>query len=443
MRPICDFVEKYAESDTLRFHMPGHKGRGDEMDRHDITEIAGADSLFEADGIISDSETAASRIFSAKTFYSTEGSSLSIRAMLYLAMLYAKENGKKPKILAARNVHKSFVSAVSLLDIDVEWIYPEGSESYLSSPVCPEVLDKLLSSRDEKPTALYITSPDYLGVCSDVIGLSEVCHKHGLLLLVDNAHGAYLRFLEDDLHPITLGADVVCDSAHKTLPVLTGGAYLHISKNAPDSFSERAKAAMALFASTSPSYLTLCSLDAANDYLEDNMRTDLSLLCKRVGELKNNLVSHGYTIYGDEPIKLTIKTKPYGYLGTDFAELLRESMIECEFCDKDFVVLMLSTMNGNDEIDILEKKLLDIPMLEPIMQEPPVHIRPRAVMTPRDASMRPFVELPVDDCIGKVLATMSLSCPPAVPILVSGELIEADGVTALKYYGIEKCLVVE
>ena len=175
MRPICDFVEKYAESGTLRFHMPGHKGRGT-IERYDLTEIFGADSLFEAGGIIAESEAVASRIFGADTFYSTEGSSLSIRAMLYLASLYAKEKGKKPKIFAARNVHKSFVSAVALLDINVEWIYPEACESYLSSPVSPAALDELLSGCEEKPTALYITSPDYLGAFSDVKGIAEICH---------------------------------------------------------------------------------------------------------------------------------------------------------------------------------------------------------------------------------------------------------------------------
>ena len=122
--PICDFVKSYAESGTSRLHMPGHKGKGNFGERLDLTEIKGADELYDAEGIIAESEKNASELFGCRTFYSTEGSSHTIRAMLYLASLYAKECGKKPTILAARNAHKAFLSAVALLDIAVDWIYP-------------------------------------------------------------------------------------------------------------------------------------------------------------------------------------------------------------------------------------------------------------------------------------------------------------------------------
>jgi arginine/lysine/ornithine decarboxylase len=118
-----------------------------------------------------------------------------------------------------------------------------------------------------KPCAVYVTSPDYLGNQQDLAGLSAVCAARGIPLLVDNAHGAYLHFLPQPAHPLDLGATACCDSAHKTLPVLTGGAYLHIAKNAPERYARDAKRAMALFGSTSPSYLILQSLDRANAYL--------------------------------------------------------------------------------------------------------------------------------------------------------------------------------
>ena len=97
--PICDFAKKYAQSGTSRLHMPGHKGKGRLCEHLDLTEIAGADELYDADGIIAESEKNASTLFDCKTFYSTEGSSHTIRAMLYLTSLYAKEKGKKPLIL--------------------------------------------------------------------------------------------------------------------------------------------------------------------------------------------------------------------------------------------------------------------------------------------------------------------------------------------------------
>ena len=124
--PICDFVRRYAESGTARLHMPGHKGRGAlGFEQFDITEIAGADSLYEADGIIAQSEANASLLFGCPTFYSTEGSSQCIRAMLYLALLYGKETGRKPVIAAGRNAHKSFLTACTskMLLIFVQAVY--------------------------------------------------------------------------------------------------------------------------------------------------------------------------------------------------------------------------------------------------------------------------------------------------------------------------------
>ena len=212
--PICDFVRNYADSHQLRLHMPGHKGIGALGVEHlDITEIEGADVLYRAGGIIKASEANASGLFgTALTKYSTEGSSLSIRAMLYLATLYAKSRGQEARILAGRNAHHTFMTAAALLDLQVEWLYPEHWKSLVSCDISADFLDRVLDTPD-KPVAVYITSPDYLGNVADIAGLSEVCHKHGVLLLVDNAHGAYLNFLPENRHPIALGADICCDSA--------------------------------------------------------------------------------------------------------------------------------------------------------------------------------------------------------------------------------------
>ena len=128
--PICDFVRRYANSDVLRLHMPGHKGEGRQgCEPYDLTEVMGADSLYDANGIIRESEKNASELFGCDTFYSTEGSSLCIRAMLLLLRQYATEMGREPLILAGRNAHKTFLSGVALLDLDVEWLYGEA-DSY-------------------------------------------------------------------------------------------------------------------------------------------------------------------------------------------------------------------------------------------------------------------------------------------------------------------------
>ena len=434
--PIKSFLEEYSRSSAVRAHMPGHKGVGD-IEKYDITEISGADSLYEASGIIAESEKNASEIFGADTYYSTEGSSLSIRAMLYLVALYAKENGKEPLILAARNVHKSFVSGIALLDLKVEWLFGEGS-SYLECKISPVSLENRIKLMKTPPTAVYLTSPDYLGNIQDIKGISDVCRKNGILLLVDNAHGAYLKFLTPSLHPIDLGADICCDSAHKTLPVLTGGAYLHISKNAPPIFSEKAKEALSLFGSTSPSYLILASLDKMNANVPD-----FSTFIDKCRTFREVLSSAGYLLVGDEEIKITIDAKKYGYLGTEMAKILENYGIFAEFSDPDFLVLMLSPENSDEDMRELLAAMKKIQKKQEIKLLPPSVSTPLRAISAREAMFSPSSEQPVDMCVGKVLSKGTFGCPPAVPILVSGEVISEDAVLAFKYYGTNSVSIVK
>lgn len=437
--PICEFLEAYAESGALRLHMPGHKGVDHPLD---ITEIDGADSLYEASGIIRESEQNAGRLFGAQTLYSTEGSSQCIRAMLYLCALYARANNKKPLIAAGRNAHKAFLFGVALLDIDVMWLYPRSEESYLSCNIEAEELDGRLSSAKELPTAVYLTSPDYLGSTPDIEGIARVCHRHGVLLLVDNAHGAYLKFLPESRHPIDLGADMCCDSAHKTLPALTGAAYLHVSESAPALFSEQAKNALVTFGSTSPSYLILRSLDALNPYLEGYPQR-LADFIVRVNACKDTLKAHGYTLWGNEPLKLTVAPKSFGYTGKELAALLLKNNIVVEFSDPDFTVMMVTPETGADGLECLTRAMLSIPKRKPICGAPPVLTQAEYVMSPREAMLSPSENLPTSHCLGRILAATSVACPPAVPIVVSGERISSEAVNAFEYYGISSCAVVK
>ncbi len=443
--PICDFVRAYSERNMMRLHMPGHKGVAQMgCEALDITEIDGADVLYAADGIIRESEDHASALFgSGRTLYSAEGSSLSIRAMLTLALLWGREQGREPVILAGRNVHRVFMSAAALLDIRVEWLYAEESAGLFSRSLAQQDLERYLKQADEKPVAVYVTSPDYLGQLADIRGLAAVCHRYGVLLLVDNAHGAYLKFLPRSLHPLDLGADLCCDSAHKTLPALTGAGYLHISKRAPVFLSEQAERAMALFASTSPSYLILQSLDMLNRRLAQEYPLLLGKTAEAVADLKRRLADGGYTLLGEEPMKLTVCPKPYGYTGAELAGILQEKGIVCEFADADHVVMMLSPLLDADAIPLLERILCSLPRRIPIEQLPPPIPKGERMMPIREAMLRPSEELPVEACVGRILSDAAVSCPPAVPVAICGERLREDSVRCMQYYGILRCRVVK
>ena len=423
--PVWDYIQNYVNQNPVRLHMPGHKGQG-QLEQLDLTEVEGADVLYHAAGILQESMENAAAIFgSGKTVYSAEGASLCIRAMVYLLKLYSK----KAVIAAARNAHSTFVTAAALLNVEVQWLY---GENLLSCTITPEALDGYL--QEHPVTAVYLTSPDYLGNVADIEALSMVCHRHGVLLAVDNAHGAYLKFF--GRHPLELGADICCDSAHKTLPVLTGGAYLHIGKNAPAVFFDQAEKAMSLFASTSPSYLILGSLDRANRYMAEEFENALQHFVPYVDALKQKLTQKGYALIGDEPIKITIAPKSYGYTGVQLAAILQEKGMVCEFADPDYLVLMVTPKNREEDLEKLEQVLLDLSPKEPIAQTAPAMHKAQKSMRMHEALMSPAVTLPVQQCLGRVLAAPTVSCPPAVPILVCGEIVDEQTLAQFSYYGI-------
>lgn len=440
--PIADFVRRYAASGTARLHMPGHKGRAFlGCEALDITEIAGADSLYEADGIIRESEENASALFgSARTLYSTEGSSQCIRAMMFLC-LTCRAPGARPVVVAARNVHKAFVFAAALLDIEVVWLWPESMTSLCACEVSPESLHRTLSAMDAPPAAVYITSPDYLGGQADVAALAQVCHAHGTVLAVDNAHGAYLRFLSPSQHPLDLGADICCDSAHKTLPVLTGGAYLHIAKSAPEAFARQAKQALALFGSTSPSYLTLMSLDLCNAYLEDRYAQALLETVQRIASLRERLARNGWRTLSSDPLKLTLDACAAGTTGTALAQRLRERGVECEFADPETVVFMLTPETPPEDMDCLIDALgvcRGRARPQPVLPM----ARGERVCSIREAVFAPHETIPAREALGRVCGAPTVACPPAIPIAVSGEGISQEALALLAHYGIDEVDVI-
>ena len=441
--PIADFVRGYEKMNIDRLHMPGHKGQAFlGCEAFDITEVHGADALYEAEGIIAESEENATNLFGTKkTVYSTEGSSQCIRAMLYLALLNKKTN-QKPVVVAARNVHKAFVYAAALLDLEVVWLYPEGDmRSLCRCEVRPDSLRNVLESLNEPPIAVYVTSPDYLGGQLDISELAKVCHANGTILAVDNAHGSYLHFTDERNHPMDLGADICCDSAHKTLPVLTGGAYLQIGKNAPELFAAYAKQAMALFGSTSPSYLILSSLDLCNQYLAEGYEDRLRTCIKHVNELKEQLQKQGWQVEKTEPLKLTLRV-PSNMTGQNLADRLRTKQIECEYADPEYLVCMFTP---EVKIDTYRRmaEILGENISEYVENSPMKAAKCEQVLSIRQAVFKEHERIKVKDAVGRICASPAVSCPPAIPIVVSGEEVNEAAVELFEHYGLESLDVVK
>jgi arginine/lysine/ornithine decarboxylase len=407
--PIHDFLKSYSQSNFTRCHMPGHKGHGFSRD---ITEIEGADSLYEAAGIIAESERIAAKLFGAKkTLYSCSGSTLAIQAMLTLL----KPQGGHT-VAAFRNVHRSFVSACALLDFEVDWIYDEF----------PSVINA---------DAMFVNSIDYYGNMRDIKKFAEICGETPLL--VDNAHGAYLTLL--GAHPITQGASMCADSAHKTLPALTGAAYLHISD---ERFikGRNAEAAMALFGTTSPSYLILESLDLCNRHIAEGKTEAFEF----VEALKRNLVQAGFPLRESDALRITVNAREYGYTGFEFSAELRKNKVECEYADENCTVLLFSTITSESETNAvfaackkIEKKIPLKPVNYPVL-------KPEKAVSIREALFaETCVSLSLAEAAGKVCAEICAPCPPGVPLIMPGEIISTEAVELLKGFGVDRIKTME
>ena len=433
--PIHDFLQSYAQSGTVRAHMPGHKGRIP----LDITEIKGADSLFEASGIIAESEKNASDIFNSReTVYSCGGSTLCIQAML---TPFAHGTAA-----AGRNAHRAFINACIMLDIRVKWIYPDDS-TFVSGDISADAVRRAVTE-GEPPSLVYITSPDYLGHIADIDGIAAVCRENGIPLAVDNAHGAYLRFVCGNdgkpLHPLFHGADICCDSAHKTLPVLTGGAYLHTSRESRFSFGDL-KQNMALFGSSSPSYLIMDSLDMCNLFMDDVLsgRSDpFGALAKRSTVLKASLRKAGFTLTGSECGKLTVYAPDSGYTGNELADMLRARGIECEYSDSVNTVLMLTGLT-TEELGAVQAAFEDIPMKKPFAPDI-FRIKIHTAATDlRTAFFSPCEVIPTKSAAGRICARAVTACPPGVAVTVGGEIFLKEDIPLLLSQGTETVYAVK
>lgn len=441
-KALCEYIS----NDISSFHTPGHKGRNiinENLWGLDLTELPDTDSLYEAKGIILKSERLAQKLFNTKrTIISSGGNTLCIQTMIRLATM------SKRRIISGRNVHRSAVSAMSLLGVQPTWVLPDTNKLSIFPG---RITAKRVANELDKNgglSAVYITSPDYYGILSDIKNISSECQKRNALLLVDNAHGTHLKFLTKSLHPIDLGATMSADSAHKTLPVLTGGAWLHISDI---NIAKHAKQAMALFGSTSPSYPIMASLDVCREYLENNGDQEFIKLTKRVREIKKISENKGLFMPTGlcDPTRISWKVSSIGYDGQNFTKYLKKYKIEPEFFNKDYVVLIPSPFNSEMDWNRIENAIENIEPISDrvVAQRDPSfgysNLLPKVNMTLTEAIMGECVRINVDSCLGRTAGEIVCPCPPGIPVIMPGEIIGEYERDALKNYGILEIDVVK
>lgn len=427
-KPLFDALAAYAGRGLSSFHTPGHKnGLPRELLSFDVTELPDTDSLFEASGVIREAEQNAARYFGARaTCFSAGGCTLAIQAMLALA---ARPGDT---LVCGRSLHPSAVHAMALLDIRPVWVWERNMR------IEPDDIREAVR-RHPGAAAVYLTSPNYLGMLQDIPGAARVCREAGLPLLVDNAHGSHLRAF--GLHPLELGASMTACSAHKTLPVLTGGAYLNIAE---PRFAGNAKGAMALFGSTSPNYMIMASLDWCADWLQREGEGAFQRLAPRVEAIRDIAQQKGIPLpqRDCDPVRLALRVSAAGLAGRQAMAYFQKHLVEPEYADRDWAVFLPTPFNTQADLDRLEQAVACLPQGDGAAPAYPVP-RGEAVLTPREALCAPGLTVDIERAEGRICKDALYVCPPGMIAAMAGETVTREAIKIARDYGIYQIKVVK
>ena len=451
--PVQDFLLEHRRKNPVSFHMPGHKGSklyrecgyGEFLDSFmdcDITEIPGADNLFQAESILREAQERYAKLYEVKKSYlQINGSSGANIA----AMLATVPKGKK--IIMARNCHKSCFNALSLGDIRPVYVYPELIEEYgISGAVPPEDIERLLEeNRDAE--AVILPSPNYYGICSDIKRIAEIVHKHNKILIVDQAHGAHLKFFSRfgiKNMPVSAeeaGADIIVNSIHKTLASLTESALLNVNSDRVDLqlLEDRLQA----IESTSPSYILMASLDINASIIAERGEE----LFSRWAEALDWFYAKADSIRGLRTInnlpgldrtKINISFGDLGISGAELEQMLmNEFGIFIELFTGDLLMCMTGIGSTEEDIRRLAEALDKIP--EAGSRKKSERINNEGSRTYQPAAKAELSDVPVKkrkvkltEAEGLVCASSIIPYPPGIPLICPGESITAEAIATIK-----------
>ncbi len=431
--PLYDRITAFAKEQKAPFYMPGHKGRG--LDRLsdllfplDVTELPGTDSLFCPEEVIAQAEALCAQAFgAAHTHFLVNGSSGGILAML----AYALPGGGQ--VLVDRNCHHSVLSGLVMTGAQPLYLSP----AFLDAPgipggLSPAQVEAALSAHPGI-RAVLVTSPNYYGLCHDLSAIAAAAHRHGCLLLVDEAHGAHFAFGEG-MPPTALscGADLAVQSMHKTLPAPNQSALLHAGPSVDDA---RLKQCINCFQTTSPSYPILAYMDLARELCEAQGMRLSAALARRLEPVRPWCaapVGRQAYVAARDPWKLLLNDQTR--TGPELAEELRRCGIWLELCDRHNCLLLASWHTTDENMDALCRALtlLDVQprtTFDGTGHELPALSQPD--MTPREAFFAPSETLPLTDAVGRVSRYNVTAFPPCVPTILCGERITDAQVTAV------------
>lgn len=413
--PLYDALKTFADTDPLRMHMPGHKGKGlpgwEQLSRMDFTELPPTGNLYEAGGAIGEAEALWARAaHMEECLMLTCGSTQGIHSALTLTCPIGSA------LLADRSCHRSVYHTMALLDLTPVYLMEKT----------PRGVEKILENTPEIKTVC-ITSPDYYGRLYDVAGISEVCHRLGAKLVVDGAHGAHLSFLGIDHYR---GADLVVCSAHKTLPAL-GQAALLFSGGAFT--GEDLRRAASIHGTSSPSYPILTSMDLARAWMESEEGQErYQAACRRVKQMRKKFPA--LNTDNLDPGRFTLRVKN----GYEVERRLQEQGIWPEMADRGHVVFIVTGADSMEDLDRLEQALDALDLQRDDMQYPMPPL-PEIVLRPRQALFSPAQILPLAECEGKISACQIAPYPPGVPVVAPGEVISKKHLAYLQEIGYNNC----
>lgn len=441
---LYDKLKNYSKSGIYPFHMPGHK-RTDITEEGiipyniDITEIHDFDNLHSPNGVIDEIQKKAAKLYSAQHAFilingSTGGILSAIRSM----------TNQGDKILMARNCHKSVYNAVELLNLNADCVFPDtNSEFNILTSVSPQEIDDKLTESDNKIRLVIVTSPTYEGVVSDIKSISEICHKHGAKLLVDEAHGAHFPFSNSfPAEALTGGADAAVLSLHKTLPSLTQTALLITND---DTLSEILAENLSVFETSSPSYILMSSIEKCLKFCESNKNkfdeycSNLKIIRKKLENLKNlKIYDKTDTDFDYDIGKIVISTANANISGTKLAETLRNDYkIETEMAYSDYVIAMTSVCDTKDGLEKLSDALISID--SKLSEEADTeHISLKNLYTGKNFKSYELYKfhketIPFESSEFKTSAEYIWAYPPGIPLIVPGEIISKELINYIEY----------